>query len=126
MSSFSSNLISHLKNGSAANRSFVRINLNSHTLSLLKVLYREGYILSYKICLGGKSAVVYLRYYFNSSVLKYSRIYSKPSNQIFLRYVDLCRIESRRRSLFVSTNKGVISLLDCKKLRSGGVILFSI
>jgi ribosomal protein S8 len=126
MASFPSNLISSLKNGFSAKKAFIRVNTNSHTLSILRVLYREGYILSYKKSLNRNYAFVYLRYHFNVSVWKSAFIFSKSSNQVFLRYSDLCRIESRRRSVFVSTNRGVLSLSDCKKYRLGGTLLFSI
>jgi ribosomal protein S8 len=121
--------LNQLKNASLVNHELVKLNSNKLTKNLLKLLYKEGLILSYRI--NEKNIkkitpefVVRIRYVYNKSVFKQLKIISSPSQRRFLCLKSISRIASKKNLLVFSTNKGLLTLNECKKFKVGGVLLF--
>jgi len=96
--------------------------------SVLKILYKEGYIQSYKLIktfLNTKIKVI-LRSLYNKSVINSISIISKPSHKIFIRYNDLIRLSNKGSTLILSTKLGLLTHNDCIKKTIGGKALFSL
>lgn len=124
-------LLLQLKNASLVKREVVRFNCNLLCLELLKLLYNEGFIQSFKI--ESKSVfnnekqfqtTIMLRYSYNKPALKTLRIISTPSHSKYLTLKDISKVQDRKNILFLSTNKGLLTGLQCKKNKIGGTLLF--
>ena len=120
-----------LKNASMNNKEQVFLKYNKSYLSVLNVLYSEGLIQSFKTHVYqtkfgySKMIVITLRYVFNKALLKALTIISSPSKTVFLTLQQLYKISDKRFVLYLSTNRGIYNLIDCKKYRLGGKVLFS-
>ena len=124
-------LLLQLKNASLVKREVVRFNCNLLCLELLKLLYNEGFIQSFKI--ESKNVfnnekqfqtTIMLRYSYNKPALNTLRIISTPSHSKYLTLKDISKVQDRKNILFLSTNKGLLTGLQCKKNKIGGTLLF--
>ncbi len=121
------NLLIALKNASLSRKEVISIDYNNLSKSLVKVLYREGFIQSFRVITDSKrvkTISVVLRYYFNKPILNNLRLFSKPSLLKYMKVSDICNISDRKFVCFFSTNKGLLTTLECKKNRVGGKLLF--
>jgi len=123
-------LLNSIKNASMTNTDLVCVNSNKLVQSVIKILYREGLILSFKVrrkenYLNNTSEVlVYLKYYYEKSNLTRLKIISSPSRKIHMSYKNMTRISCKGRVVIFSTIKGLLTLDECRKHRVGGVLLF--
>lgn len=119
-----------LKNGSLVNLESITTNSNKLSQSILKFLYKEGFILSYKIKQklnyhNNTSEIdVQLRHYFGKPVLNKIKLMSFPSKPLHISYKSLCRINEKNKVFVFSTIKGLLTLNECKKFKVGGILLF--
>jgi small subunit ribosomal protein S8 len=124
------NFLSQLKNASLVRKGLLQTNSNKLIKSLMKILYREGFILSFRNKLrkkfnnGTLDSIVNLKYFDNETIFSSLCIVSTPSNTRFLSIKDICRINSKKNLFIFSTNKGLLTLTECKKQHLGGVLLF--
>lgn len=121
------NFLNRIKNASLSNNEVVSITYNEFVLNLLSSLYKEGFIQSFSVVkdpLGKKQIDVSLRYYYNKSSLKNLQIVSTPSKVKFLDYNSLTKICVKKNVLFLSTNLGLLTALECKKKKIGGILFF--
>jgi ribosomal protein S8 len=119
-----SNFLIKLKNSSLVNKEVIIIRLENTTLKIVSILYKEGFLQSFKVNLETKMIVIYLRYSFNRSVFKNVKIISLPSKLLYIKYKELTSISSKNNFILVSTTKGLKTFLECKKNHLGGKILF--
>jgi small subunit ribosomal protein S8 len=116
-----------LKNASLSRKETITVEYSRLSNNLVKTLYREGFIQSFQI-LGGKEntrkIVVTLRYYFNKPVFNNLKLFSKPSHLRYMKFSDICNISDKKYVCFFSTNKGILTILECKKNKIGGKLLF--
>jgi ribosomal protein S8 len=110
-----------LKNASIFNKSVVLLKANNFLFSVIEVLYKEGFILSYKQTSSG--LLVFLRNYSSSSLLSRISFLSKPSAPKYLNYRSLVSLDVFGRLILVSTTRGVLTLSECKKNVLGGIPL---
>ena len=118
------NFLIKLKNSSLVNKEVINIRLENITLKIVSILYKEGFIQSFKVNLETKNILIYLRYSFNKSVFKNVKIISLPSKLLYVKYKELTSISSKNNFILVSTTKGLKTFLECKKNHLGGKILF--
>lgn len=116
-----------LKNASLSRKETITVEYSRLSNNLVKTLYREGFIQSFQI-LGGKEntrkIIVTLRYYFNKPVFNNLKLFSKPSHLRYMKFSDICNISDKKYVCFFSTNKGILTILECKKNKIGGKLLF--
>lgn len=124
MTTFTVNFLLKLKNASFFKKEKILIKYSKHSLELVVCLYNEGFIHSYQII--NDKIQISLRYFFNKPILKNLRILSTPSKLRYLNLKMLSKLSSKKVSLFVSTDKGVLTLNQCKKYKVGGIPLFLI
>ena len=116
-----------LKNASLSRKETITVEYSRLSNNLVKTLYREGFIQSFQI-LGEKEntrkIVVTLRYYFNKPVFNNLKLFSKPSHLRYMKFSDICNISDKKYVCFFSTNRGILTILECKKNKTGGKLLF--
>lgn len=122
MSQFIINFLISLKNASFSKKEELNVPYSEHILQIIKNLYNDGFIQSFKIM--DNSVYITLRYFFNKSILKGLKLVSTPSKSRYLSFKALTKLSTKKFVLYVSTNKGILTLSQCKKLKIGGVALF--
>lgn len=119
--------LNQLKNASLINKDSIRVLNNPFIEKILKVLYKEGLIQSFyiDIYLNQSYLVIYLRYFYNFSVLTNFKLISRASKLNYLKINDILKIYNKKKLIIFSTSKGILTDLECKKIMTGGVPLFT-
>ena len=124
-------LLLHLKNASLVKKETVTIKCGVSGLELLKLLYEEGFIQSYNVDSDSYlknekqfNIKIFLRYFYNKPIFNNLKIISTPSYSKYLTFKDISKIQDKKNVLFLSTNKGFLTGLECKKNKIGGTLLF--
>jgi ribosomal protein S8 len=124
--------LSKLKNASISKQEVVSIDYNKLCLGVVKLLYKEGFIQSFSIKRISFSSnvelkiFITLRYFNNKPIFKNLKIVSTPSRLNYLNIKDLSKISNKKIILILSTNKGLLTSLECKKHKIGGKLLFAL
>lgn len=123
-------LLSQLRSASLTKKESVIVEINNFTITVLESLYKEGLILSYTIVRkegflnNTKTAIVHIRYANGRPVFENLKILSSPSFTRILSIKSICRLTPKKENFFFSTNKGILSLQECKNKKVGGILLF--
>jgi len=90
--------------------------------SFLKILWEKGLILGYKTSTKDKNNFkIFLKYLKNGEpAINRIEFISKPGRRIYYSTKQIWRINSNDIFLIFSTNKGLKTLTECKKLKLGG------
>jgi ribosomal protein S8 len=114
--------LSQLKNASNSRKEFIILNYNKSYTPLLKILYKEGFILNFSKT--EEKILIRFRYYFNIKSLQKLKIISTLTKPIFLNYYEICKLYKKDKLLIFSTPKGFLTSSECTKLKTGGIFLF--
>lgn len=115
------NMLANIQNGQLVNKSFILQKKTKFCESLLNILWDEGYISGYKIVTKKKNILkIYLKYSKNLPVISSLNSLTKPGKRIYYSINQLWKINSTKGLLIISTNKGLLTLSDCKKFKVGG------
>jgi small subunit ribosomal protein S8 len=121
------NMFANIKNAQLARRAFIFQKRTSICEAFLKILWDEGFILGYKIDSKNFNQIkIFLKYKNGEPVMNSIRVISKPSRQIFYSTKHIWKINSSKSFIIFATNKGLKSIVNCKKLRIGGEPLIAI
>jgi len=122
--------LNQLKNASLVHKEIINVEYNTFVLAVLKILYKEGFIQSFKI----KKEInnyqhlyflsVSIRYYCNKPVFNNLKIISTSSRVKYLSYKSISRLNTKKANFFFSTNEGLLTGFECKQQKVGGVLLF--
>ena len=113
------NMFAHIKNGQLTKRNFIFHQRKTICESYLKILWREGFILGYTIDYKNKIKI-FLKYNNGQPAIKSLNLISKPGRRIYYSIKQIWKIDSSKSFIIFSTNKGLKSLIECKKLKIGG------
>lgn len=114
-----------LKNASWTSANKLVLNYDNFSLTILQVLYSSGLIQSYTILCKNK-VTVFLRKSFNKTLTQNLKLVSTPTQKISLDYKKIALIRKNTNSiLFFSTDRGLLTVSECKKQKVGGVLLFT-
>lgn len=125
MNSLVINSLIKIKNDSLTNKSQTIVLSNVLMINILRLLYTEGFIQHFSIPSSNFPKKVILGFKENLS-FQNLKIISSPSKEVHLKYKDICKLSSESSLLIFSTDKGLLSLRDCKRFKVGGVLLFSL
>lgn len=123
-------LLLAIKTASTLQKERVQISLSKASIPFLVTLYKHGLIQNFLlsgplVTLKKKIQIlIYLRYFFNKPICKNLKILSKPSLTLCLTFTDICLIYDKRHTIFLSTSSGILTNLECKKKKIGGITLF--
>lgn len=127
MKNYLYNMFANIKNGQLAKRSYVLQKRKKICESFLKVLWKEGFILGYQTDQTDESQIkIFLKYKNKTPVINSIRLISKPSRRIYYTIKQIWKIDSNKSFIILSTNKGIKSITECKKLKIGGEPFISI
>ncbi len=116
-----------------AQRSFHKEVILSHSkfkVSILEVLKKEGFILSFDVISGARIDLylisVSLKYYDAYPVISSMKLVSKPSLKNYVSVADIPKVSGGLGLVILSTSKGVLSGVSARKLGVGGEVLCSV
>jgi len=120
------NLLLRLKNISLVRKEVVYTKYFLVYKSLISLLYKEGYIQSFKIVKKNNQKFIYLiiRSVFNEFIFSNLNILLKKGKKLNLNKNEISTLNSKNLLLVFSTNLGLKSHIACKKSRIGGKMLF--
>ena len=114
-------MFANIKNAQLSRRSFIFQKKKNICESFLKILWNEGFILGYKVDTFDKTKFkIFLKYQKNKPVINSLKTVSKPGRRIYYSIKQIWKIDSNKSFIIFSTNKGLKTIKDCKKLGIGG------
>ena len=115
-----------IRNGIRAQKRSVSVPASNIKKSLTRVLFENGFIAKYAFVEDSAqgSIKILLKYdgSSNSAIQDIQRI-SKPSRRVFASAEEMPKILNGLGSCLVSTNKGVMTDHECRKLGVGGELI---
>lgn len=119
-------MLTRIRNALAAKHDSVSIPASNEKRAIAKILLDEGYIASYEEVSEGshKNILVALKYdEFGESVIQGLKRISKPGLRIYAQKDKLPRVISGLGIAIISTNKGIVTDKEARKLGVGGEVL---
>ena len=115
-------MFANIKNGQIAQRSFIYQKKKRFCEAFLKILWDEGFILGYKTSKKNKNLTkIFLKYYQNGKpVINNIKFITRPGRRITYSIKQIWKIDSTKHFIIFSTNKGLKTVENCKKLKIGG------
>jgi small subunit ribosomal protein S8 len=115
-------MFANIKNGQMAKKSFILQTRKKVCESFLKILWDEGFISGYKISSSNIQLLeILLKYKQNGQpVISTLKLVSKPGHRVYYSAKQIWKIDSTKAFIILSTNRGLKSLTQCKKLKIGG------
>lgn len=109
-----------IKNGLICKKLSIKIPKKNICESFLKILWTEGYILGYSIDKKNNQIKIYFKYTSDRPAINSINLISKPGRKIYYSLKQIWKIDSNKVFIIFSTNQGLKSIVDCKKLKIGG------
>ena len=114
-------MFANIKNGQISGRSVIFQKRKKICEAFLKILWAEGFILSYNIDENNVNQLkIFLKYNKSKPTINSIKFLSKPSRRLYYSAKQIWKIDSNKSFIIFSTNKGLKSILECKKMRIGG------
>jgi small subunit ribosomal protein S8 len=115
------NMFATIKNGLTVKKSFVLQPKKKICESILNILWDEGFILGYKISeTNTKMLKIFLKYKNGNPAIHSLNSLSTPGLRVYFSAKHIWKIDATNSLLILSTNKGFMSITECKKLKVGG------
>ena len=114
-------MFTNIKNGQISRRNTVFQERKKICEAFLKLLWAEGFIFGYTVNEKNKNQIkIFLKYVNNKPAIRSTKFLSKPSRRLYYSAKQIWKIDSNKSFIVFSTNKGLKSIVECKKLRLGG------
>lgn len=119
-----SSLTAQLKNAIQFNKKFIYLPKTSFCLTILKLMFAEGFISSVVEINSGKKLKVCLKYCSTGTpTLKKIKLLSTSGKNFYLSYKQLTKLTQGLCVLVISTNEGLLTNQMCLKRKIGGTAI---
>ncbi len=119
--------LNRIKNAGNAGAKYVVVKKSKFLAKILDIMKENGYIESYEDDPDCKySFRVNLRYYNGKHVIREIKMLSRPSRRLYLGYRDIKPYKNNMGIVIVSTSKGVMTSVEAKRLKVGGMLVCAI
>ena len=115
-------MLTRMRNALTAKHKNVSVPVSKIKLAIAELLLNEGYIASYKVEGEGINANIVIDFKDNNVIRGLKRI-SKPGLRIYAGVEDLPKVINGLGIAIISTNKGIITDREARKLGVGGEVL---
>ena len=115
-------MLTRMRNALNAKHKDVSIPVSKTKLAIAELLLKEGYIANYKVDGEGIKANIVIEFKDNKVIQGLRRI-SKPGLRIYANVEDLPKVIDGLGIAIISTNKGIITDREARKLGVGGEVL---
>lgn len=124
MNNIVGDMIIRIQNGYNAKKTSIIAKKTINSISILNILYDEGYIRGYKH-IDNNNIEILLKYINNNPSIKKITIISKPGRRVYYSLSKL-KLLSNNSLMILYTSKGVLSFKKALEERTGGEVLFEI
>lgn len=125
-----SDLITRIRNAQLARKKTVDSPMSRTREDVVKVLLSEGYIRNYSILdcpkTGCKILRIELKYFDGKPVIAEIKRVSTPGRRVYSSIKDLPLVKNGLGINILSTNKGVMSDVEARKLSVGGEVICTV
>ena len=115
-------MLTRMRNALNAKHKNVSVPVSKTKVAIAELLLKEGYIASYKVEGEGIAASIVIDFKDNKVIQGLKRI-SKPGLRIYAGVEDLPKVINGLGIAIISTNKGIITDREARKLGVGGEVL---
>ena len=115
-------MLTRMRNALNAKHKNVSVPVSKTKMAIAELLLNEGYIASYKVEGEGIAANIVIEFKDNKVIQGLKRI-SKPGLRIYAGVEDLPKVINGLGIAIISTNKGIITDREARKLGVGGEVL---
>ena len=115
-------MLTRMRNALTAKHKNVSVPVSKIKLAIAELLLKEGYIAEYKVEGEGIAANIVIEFKDNKVIQGLKRI-SKPGLRIYAGVEDLPKVINGLGIAIISTNKGIITDREARKLGVGGEVL---
>ncbi|HEY8352209.1 MAG TPA: 30S ribosomal protein S8 [Sphingomonadales bacterium] len=121
-------MLTRIRNGQRANKSWVGAPASKLRARVLEVLQREGYIRGFELIEedGKPFFRIELKYHEGQPVIRTITRVSKPGRRVYSSVRDLPRVRNGLGISIVSTPKGVLSDAEARDANVGGEVLCTV
>ena len=120
-------LLTRIRNANTAKHDTVDVPASKMKLAIAEILFNEGYIAKYDVIEDGnfKTIRITLKYGAdkNEKVITGLKRISKPGLRVYANKEDLPRVLGGLGTAIISTNHGVVTDKEARKLNVGGEVL---
>ena len=119
-------MLTRLRNAIAAKHKTVEIPASKEKIEIAKILLDEGYIVGYELVDSGKFKNILITIKYDEegqSVIQGLKRISKPGLRIYSNKENLPKVISGLGIAIISTNKGIVTDKEARKLGVGGEVL---
>lgn len=117
-------MLTTIRNGSAAKKKIVVVPLSKIKTEVLKILKEHGFIEKFQV--EEKTIKVYLRYYKNKSVVLNIKRISKPGVRIYAKAENVPMVLRGYGLTILSTSQGLMTDKEARKKSIGGELICQI
>ena len=120
-------MLTRIRNANTAKHDTVDVPASKMKLAIAEILFNEGYIAKYDVIEDGnfKTIRITLKYGAdkNEKVITGLKRISKPGLRVYVNKEDLPRVLGGLGTAIISTNHGVVTDKEARKLNVGGEVL---
>ena len=120
-------MLTRIRNGNTAKHDFVSVPSSKMKLAVIDILVKEGYIKGYKVLADGafKNIRIELKYGAskNDKVISGIKKISKPGLRVYAAKDELPSVLGGLGTAIISTNKGMVTDKEARKLNVGGEVV---
>ena len=120
-------MLTRIRNANTAKHDTVDVPASKMKIAIADILLNEGYIAKYDIVEDGnfKTILITLKYGLdkNEKVISCLKRISKPDLRVYASSEELPRVLGGLGTAIISTNQGVITDKEARKLQIGGEVL---
>lgn len=120
-------MLTRIRNANTAKHDTVDVPASKMKIAIADILFNEGYITKYEIIEDGAFKTIHITLKYgadkNEKVISGLKRISKPGLRVYANSEEMPRVLGGLGTAIVSTNKGVITDKEARKLNVGGEVL---
>ena len=120
-------MLTRIRNANTAKHDTVDVPASKMKIAIADILFNEGYIAKYDIVEDGSFKTIHITLKYgadkNEKVISGLKIISKPGLSVYANREELPRVLGGLGTAIISTNQGVITDKEARKLNVGGEVL---
>ncbi len=120
-------MLTRIRNANTAKHDTVDVPASKMKLAIAEILFKEGYIEKYDIVEDGVFKTIHITLKYgadkNEKVISGLKRISKPGLRVYAGKDELPRVLGGLGTAIISTNQGVITDKEARKLQVGGEVL---
>ena len=120
-------MLTRIRNANTAKHDTVDVPSSKMKLAIAEILFNEGYIKKYEVIEDGSFKTIHITLKYgkdkNEKIITGLKRISKPGLRVYANTEDIPKVLGGLGTAIISTNKGVVTDKEARKLGVGGEVL---